>query len=355
MKVLVHIGHPAHVHFFKNMIWKLEEDGYEVEITTMEKDITTRLLNSYNFRYYSIGKNVNGLVKKSINLIRLNYNLYLFSRRAKPDIFVSMCSPYAAQVSFLLRKPHIGFGDTEHSRLIYRLSLPFTDAFCTPSCFNGDYGLKHIKYKGYHELAYLYPNHFKPDPTILEEHGLDRGKKFIIMRFVSWKASHDSIVDGLTLENKKKAVKEFEKYGQVLITSESPLPSEFEKYRISVPPEKIHDLMYYATLLYGESATMASECAVLGTHAIFCDFAGRGYTDEQEDRYDLVYNFKLDEESQSSSIEKAVSLLENDNLKRDGEQKRDKLLSEKIDVTKFMTDFVEGYPDTFYKYHIDEP
>jgi len=130
----------------------------------------------------------------------------------------------------------------------------------------------------------------------------------------------------------------------VFITSEKPLPEEFEKYRISVSPEKMHDLLYYATLLYGESATMASECAVLGTHAIFCDFAGRGYTDEEERDYGLVYNFKLDESSQERSIEKAVELLQDPGLKEKGREKQKRLLNDKIDVTAFMVWFIENYP-----------
>ena len=105
--------------------------------------------------------------------------------------------------------------------------------------------------------------------------------------------------------------------------------------------------MYYATLLYGESATMASECAVLGTHAIFSDFAGRGYTDEEEEKYELVFNFKLDKKNQRESLEKAVELLENINLKNIGEKKRKKLLEDKIDVTAFMVWFVENYPESF--------
>jgi len=108
----------------------------------------------------------------------------------------------------------------------------------------------------------------------------------------------------------------------------------------------MHDLLCFATLLYGESATMASECAVLGTHAIFCDFAGRGYTDEEERMYDLVYNFKLDELSQEKSIEKAVELLQDPDLKEKGQKKREHLLIDKIDVSAFMVWFIENYPES---------
>ena len=64
------------------------------------------------------------------------------------------------------------------------------------------------------------------------------------------------------------------------------------KFQIPCPPEKIHHALYYADLFYGESPTMASEAACLGTPARYIDHKGRGYTDEQERKYGLVFNFK---------------------------------------------------------------
>ena len=181
-----------------------------------------------------------------------------------------------------------------------------------------------IRYDGYHELAYLHPNYFTPNPAVLDEIGLGEGDTFIILRFVSWTASHDVGQHGI--QDRTALVRELERYGQVFITSEGRLDGGLAKYQIKVAPEKMHDLLYYATLLYGESATMASECAVLGTHAIYCDFAGRGYTDEEEAKYGLVYNFKLDEDSIRSSLEKAVELLGSTNLKNLGRKKRETVL-----------------------------
>jgi len=90
-------------------------------------------------------------------------------------------------------------------------------------------------------------------------------------------------------------------FGPVFITSEKKLPPGLEKYRLAIKPSQIHDLMAYASLVYGESATMSSEAAILGVHSIFCDVCGRGYTDEEERRYGLVSNFRLDADSQSRS------------------------------------------------------
>ena len=345
MKILFNIGHPAQVHLFKNLIRELERRGHQCKITTIAKDVSLYLLDAYGFEYEVVGEEKPTLATKAMELLRVESRLYRIARSFRPDLLVGgVGNVYVAHVGKLLRKPSIVFDDTEHAKIDHRLMDPFVSVICTPSCYRGDIGPKQVRYNGYHELAYLHPDRFTPNPAVLTELGLAEGDPFIIVRFVSWQASHDVGHNGLTLDTKRKAIHEFEKFGRVFITSENPLPEEFENYRISVSQEKMHDMLYYATLLYGESATMASECAVLGTHAIFCDFAGRGYTDEEEREYDLVYNFKLDKSSQKESIEKAAELLRDPDLKEKGRGKRERLLSDKIDVTAFMIWFIENYP-----------
>jgi len=345
MRIIVDIGHPGHVHFFKNFIWQMRERGHEILITASKKDVTLDLLDAYNFDYIITSKRYSGIML-GYELLKRDLQLYNLARKFKPDLLMGINNTIAAHVSRVTKAKSIIFTDTEHAKIANAITFPFSDVICTPSCYRGDIERKQVRYNGYHELAYLHPNRFTPNPAVLTEIGLTEGDPFIIVRFVSWQASHDVGYNGLTLDTKRKAVHEFEKYGRVFITSEKPLPEEFEKYRISVSPEKMHDLLYYATLLYGESATMASECAVLGTHAIFCDFAGRGYTDEEERDYNLVYNFKLDESSQENSIEKAVELLQDPALKTKGREKQKRLLNDKIDVTAFMVWFIENYPQS---------
>jgi len=60
------------------------------------------------------------------------------------------------------------------------------------------------------------------------------------------------------------------------------LPDELKKYQIKIAPHRIHDAMAFASLIFGESATMVSEGAILGIPAIYLDNTGRHYTREQE-------------------------------------------------------------------------
>lgn len=196
-----------------------------------------------------------------------------------------------------------------------------------------------MTYPGYHELAYLHPDRFTPDADHVHAAGLEP-ENYFILRFVSWQASHDLGETGLAYLFKHQLVKKLEKHGRVLITSESPLPADLESYRFSFPPDQMHHLLAHAKMLVGESATMASEAAVLGVPALFISNTGRGYTDELEKRYGLVFNFTR---SQTNPImQKMDDLLSIPDLRALSQQRRSKLLREKIDTTQWMLNYIDS-------------
>lgn len=341
MKILIDMKHPAHVHFFRNFISIMKSEGHEVKVTARDKDITLYLLEKYNIPYTkisSIGTKKSELI---IELIKRNYRFYKIAQEYRPDIILDLMGITAAPVGFMLRIPSLVFYDTENARLTNMISYTLCTRFITPICYRKKLGKKNIRYNGVHELTYLHPNYFTPDKTVLDEVGIEKGETFTVLRFVSWGASHDIGHRGISDDMKQKIVSEFEKFGKVLITSEKRLPHSLEEYRITLPPEKIHSLIYYATLLYGESATMASEAAVLGTYAIYLDDEGRGYTDYEEKKYGLVYNFK--ESEQERSVKKGIEILKNKHAKKEAVEKREKLLTDMIDVTLLIKKMANKY------------
>jgi len=342
------MGHPAHVHHFKNMIRNLESKGHIVKICTTDKDVTLHLLDAFSFDYEILGVNRSrSIMAKAFLLFESEYRMLRIARHFKPDLFVSRGSPASAHTSMILRKAHIAFLDTDLANLKDMITTPFTSVICTPSCFKKDLGKKQVRYNGYKELAYLHPNCFQPDPSVLNELSLSESDKYFIVRFVSWGAIHDIGQQGLDQAAKRRLVAELKAFGRVLLTSESPLPDEFKQYGIPVPPERIHDLLYYAMMYIGEGATMATEAAVLGTPSIYISSLAStmGNFVELEEKYGMVFIFKDVE----PAIGKVAKLLQQPNLKQDWAQKRERLLTDKIDVTKFMVDFVENYPRSFEK------
>ena len=195
-------------------------------------------------------------------------------------------------------------------------------------------------YPGYHELAYLHPKRFAPCADILRAADIDVGRPFFVVRFVAWKATHDVGEIGLTDERKIAVVRSLEKYGRVIVSSEGEVPGSLLGNLYRGPVESFHHLLAFSELYFGESATMASESAVLGTPAIYIAKTGRGYTDDQA-RYGLVHNFKHTE--CDAALHRAELLLQNlERTRREADANHQRLLADKIDVTEFMTDLFEA-------------
>ena len=345
MKLLFLVGHPAHVHLFRNAITALRARGHSVCIAAIEKETTLRLLSLYGLDYTPVGKNVPTIAGKLLDLPLKDLRLVILLSRVRPDLVVSTGSPYAAQASAALSIPHIAFSDTEIASGVIRLMLPFTDVVCTPSCFWLDLGTKQVRYPGYHELAYLHPNWFEPNPDILKVVDATPSDRLIVIRFASWDSSHDvgargvgsGLDDGLT-----SFVQNLEHYGRVLISSEREIPDSLRELELTIPLDRVHDLLAAATLYVGEGATMASEAGVLGTPWIFVSDEGRGYLNDQQEHYGLGYHVS----SPEAALACARSILEHDDLKAEWKSKRERLLRDKIDVTQFIVEFLERWPDT---------
>ncbi len=336
MRILIDIKHPAHVHFFKNFIRIMEEKGHEIKVTAREKEIATYLLEKYGINYIkisSIGKTKLNLIKE---LIIRNHKFSKIVKDFSPDLLMGIMGITEAPVGKFFRVPSLVFYDTECAKLTNFIVYMFCTKFITPSCYRKKLGKKNLRYDGYQELSYLHPRYFTPNGSVLKSLGLSQDEKFTILRFVSYGASHDLGQKKISHDTKIRAIKEFSKFGRVFITSESDLPKDLEYYKLDLSPEKIHSLIYYSTLLYSESATMASEAAVLGTNAIYLDDDGRGYTDEQEKKYGLVFNYTKSENDQYSSVEKGIQLLKAADTKQKAQRKRMELLSDTIDITDFM-------------------
>ncbi len=347
MRIMIGVGHPKHVHIRKNIINNLERDGHEVKIVARSKDITLYLLDIYGFKYEIVGKNYKNIIKKAYGMFESDIKALKVAKKFKPDI-LAWGGPYLAHVSALIGKPHIDFTDTEHATLANWLSFPFTDVVITPSCYKGKINpKKHVTYNGYEELAYLHPKYFKPDPSVLEDLGLSKDDRFIILRFVTWQASHDVGQYGISPAMRMQYILKLEKYGKVFIVAEEKLKKEFEKYKLKIQPEKFHSLLYYAQLYIGEGGSTATEAAILGTPSIHISSTAKycGNFEDLHKNYRLIYTFSDDRQA----LDKAIEILEDSDSKRKWRQRREKMLKEKIDVTAFMTDFIENFPESFYK------
>ena len=219
LRILVDIGHPAHVHLFKNFAREMLKKNHKILFTCRDKEVVIHLLDYYKFPFVSFGKPYEGLIGKIKGLVKFDLLMLCAAIRFKPNLFLSHGSFYAAHVATLMRKPHISLEDTGNMEQI-RLYKPFTKIILSPSCFHKNLGKKQLMFNSYHELAYLSPLWYTPGSEIFRILVLQPGERYVILRFISWKASHDSGHSVLPNEYRSLLVAELSKYVRVFISSE---------------------------------------------------------------------------------------------------------------------------------------
>jgi predicted glycosyltransferase len=336
MRVLIDILHPAHVHFFRNFHAEMEARGHEVCITARDKDRSVELLQAFDLPYQQISRQMSG-AGLAIEMAKRTPRLMKVMRSFKPDVMTGIMGPSIALAGAVRRVPAVVFYDTEFAVQTNRIVYPLAYSVCTPDCYQGEVRGRHPQYAGYHELAYLHPNRFQPDPAVLADFGVSPDEPYSIVRFVSWQAVHDRQERGLSAKQKRHLIEVLQRRGRVIISSEGPLAPDLADLAVRGPVEQIHHLIAHARLVLGESATMSSEAAVLGVPAVFIATTGRGYTDDQERRYGLVRHFTEDQYDMALSA--VDEILAEPALT--WPTARQRLLDEKIDVTAWMIDYFE--------------
>ena len=338
MNIVVDMHHPGDVHLFKHLIKELEGRGHRLLITTTDKDVTVPLLNDYGYRFKFLGSTGQSLFRKALSIPVLDYKFYQAVKDFKPDLCIGHGSIRVSHIAKLLGVKSFLMVDTEASIKEHIMYMPFADVIASPNCYRRKFRKnQHVHYPGYHELAYLHPNRFHPEPRVLDQLGIRKGEDIFVVRFIAWGATHDIGQHGFTLEGKRKLIKTLSERGRVFITSEKTLEDEFKKYSFPLSPTKLHDVLAFSTIHVGEGATIASEAAALGIPVVFVSTLVHGYLQELEEKYGLIYTTA----NEQAALQRIEDLLSMPDLKEQWQEKRERLLNDKVDVTQWMLDFIE--------------
>jgi hypothetical protein len=343
MRVLFDIVHPAHVHFFKHMVRDLRARGHETAILAREKDVTSALLDLYGLAHDTVGRpSRRGRLGQLAELARRDLALVRLARRFRADVIVTR-NPAGVQAARLTGA--VGIFDTDDGTaagIHFQAARPFAHWLTSPDCLPERWGPRHVPYAGYKQTAYLHPNHFQPDPAVLDEIGVARDQPFFVVRFVAMQASHDSGEAGMTLDAKREVIARLQRHGRVFLSCETRIPDEWAALAYKLPAHRLHDLLAFATLVVGDSQTVAAEAAVLGTPALRAStFAGRiAYLEELEHRYGLTFGYHPI--ASGAFLAKLDELLaRGSGLKASFAAGHQRMLAEKIDVARWFVDFIE--------------
>ena len=371
MTVLFMISHPAHFWMFRYAIDNLKRDGHKVVIVIRPKDVLEQLCIDAGMEFYKVKNRPKkwGMFGLAIFLIEKIFEVLRIACKEKPDMLVGSDGVLAV-VGKLIRRPAFEMyeDDAEAIALYARMFFPiYTGVVCPHCCSAWKWEAKKYSYPSYHELGYLHPNQFKPSREVVERYGIDTTKPYILVRFAQLTAHHDVGIHGINTEVAERMIAMLKPHGRIYITSERPLEPQFEQYRIRINPLDMHHVMAFASLYIGDSQTMAAEAGVVGTPFVrLNDFVGRlsylheleaptdytprsdGYVPRvdahvpDEVHYSLGYGHKTaDVEGFFASIGRWLAMPDR---KAVCAERRDKMLSEKVDYAKFLTWFIEEWP-----------
>lgn len=338
MRVLVDVTHPAHVHLFRPTIDALQAREHDVHVASRDKDVTVALLDAYGIEHTVISRKQNVRFGAPKEWVSRELRLLRLARRVDPNVILSQLNPAAAHVASLLSVPNLVFHDTEIAGFVERMTTPFSTYVCTPREYDDEIGDNHLRYEGFHELAYLHPARFDTDPTPLHEAGVDPDAAYTVLRLVGMDAYHDAGRSGFSPETIHTLIDGLSVHGDVYISSETRLPDELARYANPVPVHELHHLLAFANLYVGDSGTMATEAAILGTPAVRFN-----PLDRELGNFETLadYSLLISSMDEQTVADKAFRLIADTDAGTRWRQRRRSLLADKIDLTAFIVELTE--------------
>lgn len=328
---------------------ELEKKGHEIIAVIRPKDVLEQLCIDYELDFIKIKNRPKrfGLIGLGVALLEKDIEILKIVNNHKPDLLLGSDGTLA-RVGTLKGIPSFEFNedDAEAIKLYAITSFPFyTNIVCPEVTSAWKWNHKKIGFNSYHELAYLHPNQFTPDKNVVKKY-LDPDDSYFVIRFAKLTAHHDTGISGITNDIAARIIEILKPHGQIFISAEREILPDFEQYRIKINPLDMHHVMAFADIYIGDSQTMAAEAGVLGTPFVrFNDFVGRlEYLNELENKYHLGFGHRTsDVIGMFNSIKKLIAT---ENRKEIFAERRQKMLSEKIDYAKFQTWFIENYPSS---------
>ncbi len=343
-KFLFYLGHPAHYHNLKHSVRILAAKGHKVKIVARGKDVLFDLIDRENWDVVKLpDRKTKGMLGLAANIASREFTMLRIARAFKPNLMAGT-DLVIAHIGKLTGIPSVIINEDDSAAipLMARYGFPYATAILAPNCCDQHpANHKKIGYEGYHELAYLHPNNFQSAVSDLPESIRSEGKYFVL-RFASLHAHHDAGRKGIDDALALKLIESISPYGKVFITSERPFAERLERYRLSVHPAEMHQVMAHAALYIGDSQTMAAEAAVLGVPSIrFNDFVGElSYLEELEHRYHLTKGIRTNQPEELLAL--ATTWASDPGIAALWNERRLTMLNNTIEVTPFWVETFEA-------------
>ncbi len=305
LRILLESSHPAHVHFFTAIGRELEGRGHHVLLALRDKDVSYALaagsgLRTAQPRRRESGASHSTALASGRELVDRVRWLRRTIRDGAFDLVVTR-NPSGVIAARIARRPSIF--DTDDGAAAGRhlmLARPFASIITTPELLPDDLGPRQRRYPGLKTTAFLHPDRFEPDSSVLGRYGLDGSTPLVLARFSANDASHDSGVRSVPEQLVQEIVTLLEGTADLVLSREGRGTSLLRSRPIggaptSVRPEDFLHLLAHAQLFVGDSGSVTMEAASLGVPTLRIADTRRRIISAIEARYGLVQDHELSE------------------------------------------------------------
>ena len=288
-RIWVDLTNPAHVVVLRPLVELLEADEHEVTLTARPLSHTTELLDDWGHPYTAIGHHGGASrLGKALAAGSRTAQAFAFARGKRFDYGLAHGSTDLPPVARVLGFPDTTMFDYEWARLQHELNCRLATRVLVPDAIPAEriapYGArppKLVRYPGLKEEYYLAD--FEPDPSVLDELGLDREPVIAVVRTAP---SYALYLGGSENELLPRVLRRLLDEGaQVVVLART---DEQRRALRDLDPELViperavdgRSLAALADLVVSAGGTMIREAAVLGT-PVWSIFEGRlGAVDE---------------------------------------------------------------------------
>ena len=134
-RIFFDLNHPADFHFFKYLFSRLSEQGYTYKIISRDKDCLQDLLINRDITFVSRGTGSHTLIGKYIFAIYILFLTLFILIRFRPELTISLSSPYLIAVSRILGIPSLTYDDTDDNPRLLPL-IKKSDYIISPATYS---------------------------------------------------------------------------------------------------------------------------------------------------------------------------------------------------------------------------
>lgn len=269
MNLLFNLVHISDVNLFKKAINELSKSNKVYVSVRNRGNLLSIVEKEISVPIYVVGKHQKYFHEKLIGIIRGEFKYWRLIKKLKINISInqSFNNIWACKLYGI---PFITFEDDFEYKLAFYYTKWFADADVMPK-FIPVKGKNVIKYNGFKELAYLHPNKYTPDQSVLSMYNLNPFE-YIFIREISnvslnYKSKTDYLESILSLIREKKI-----KF--VLSIEDKTILQKLNQKFVEIlvlkePVEDIFSIIKYAKFSISSGDTVARESALLSTPCIY--------------------------------------------------------------------------------------